>query len=645
MLDAYTIRKIAPRLLLAVIGINISYYLVVAVVDLSNIVAVGVADMLRGAFLENPNFGDAPGLTATNVAAGGIVTAGVLTAMVTGSFALIGASLALGFAGLMLMLIIFIFFLSIAVLLTLIIRYGLIILLAVTAPIAIAATVLPGTEKYFQQWWSLFLKTLAVYPIIAILFAMSDILTVIFLQASNDSANSGAAKLVFVIVAIMAMYAPLFLIPFAFQLAGGAMGTIFSGIKGLTDRGNQFGQGKLAEWKKDPNSWYAGKQDKLSQERWARGITPRQIAGGALAGGRSMMRGQGFRDAYGGRSRAIGTPKLLAAAKKQQEKEIMAAILGDDDVGEALYAGGSAQEIDNALMKANSKRFGDINNQGAHTADQIRERQEARALVEQVQGGTGDSVRRFVAGHEIASSTTGFNKAGGAELFEKAQGVGDSEFLRMRSMIDMKGEAKKNARLDSGGFSTSKALNIRKDYSAGTGAFAGITDEKQKQQVLQDLLLDSAIEKATPSAIATMDANGMKAISTRLAHRLSQAHKIQNPEQRAKAIQMETAHLAALRDALNYASAENREDIVEDVYSMPVPGDKVQVVKRDGAGNKVMENGKEVMEMRSPTVRELIQKMDSGGFSTYDDAHRGYGASDLDSRNRMDEQLRPPEEQ
>lgn len=640
MLDSYTIRKIVPRLALAVIGVNLSIYLCLAAVDVTNIIGGGLGDLIRTPFVDSGSFGSIG--IEKNALNGivGAVGAGLMAAIVTAVVALgLTASFIIVGLGMLLLASAVVVLVAIAVLATLVLRYGAIIFLSIVSPIAIACLVLPGTEKYFKTWWDFYLKTLIVYPIIAAIFAISDVLGAIFL--STQASVNNLSSLVSIFVVLAAMYAPLFMIPFSFKMAGGFLGNFYDF---LNTQGVNRVREKLNKWKEDPESWYAQNKQRLHDQRYEKGFTAKQIASGTIAGGRSFMRGQGFRAAYGGKSRALGAQKILAAAKQAQEREIMATIQGDDDIGEALYAGGSRQEIANALMKANSTRFGDINDPSKHTAEQLREREEAIALVQNAQGMMGNSVRKFVAGHEIASSTTGFNKAGGVELFQKAQGVGDSEMLRMRSMIDMKGEQKKLNRLDSGGYSTSKALNLRKEYAAGTGDFAGL-NQAQRDTLLEEKLLDSAIEKNSPSALATMDHNGMKRVSQRIGHRLNQARMIEDPEERAKAIELETAHLAALRDALNYASNENRTDLVDDVYSTSVEGMSIQVKKRDELGNVMKDaEGNEIMETRAPNVRELVQLMDSGKglFSTYDDAHRGYGSSELDERHRMDDIMRPP---
>ena len=228
MLDAYSIRKAAPRILLAVIGINLSIYLCLAAVDITNVIGHGLAGLLSGPFItaDAYDFGVDDGIVtnATTVVGGAgiFVGAGALAASVGGIATLASAPLAT--LGMLLILMIPIALVALAIMITVVIRQALLIFLIIISPVAIACFVLPGTEKYFRQWLDIFVKTLLVYPIIAAIFAMSDVFgSIIFREAQDGSQLSGVVK---VITGVIVVYAPLFLIPFAFRFAGGVMGRL-----------------------------------------------------------------------------------------------------------------------------------------------------------------------------------------------------------------------------------------------------------------------------------------------------------------------------------------------------------------------------------------------------------------------------------
>lgn len=240
MLDAYAVRKAVPRVVLAVIGINISIYVCLAVVDIVNVIAGGIARLLVTPFATaGMTVFDQPTDMANSIAggAGVAVAAGPMTAAVTGLAGAIAAGEAMTVLGSLLFLLIPIAFLALAIVITVVIRQALLLFLIIISPVAIACYVLPGTEKYFQQWWDLFLKTLMVYPIIAVIFALSDVFASV-IMSTNAGGVTGLAKTVTTIVVI---YAPLFLIPFAFKFAGGALGKIAGVAGGLADRAGKSG--------------------------------------------------------------------------------------------------------------------------------------------------------------------------------------------------------------------------------------------------------------------------------------------------------------------------------------------------------------------------------------------------------------------
>src|ERR1044071_3487623 len=84
MLDAYTLRKAIPRLVVAVIAINLSIYLCVAALDITTIIGKGLNQLLVTPFVQNDSFGgiDIKGNT-TNTIAGVLGVGGVLVGILT----------------------------------------------------------------------------------------------------------------------------------------------------------------------------------------------------------------------------------------------------------------------------------------------------------------------------------------------------------------------------------------------------------------------------------------------------------------------------------------------------------------------------------------------------------------------------------
>jgi TrbL/VirB6 plasmid conjugal transfer protein len=240
VLDAYGVRKAIPRIVLAVIGINLSIYGCVAVIDIINVVSGGVAGMITAPFNTSNMLVFNQPTDATNAIAAGVgiaVAAGPLTSAIGGIGGAIATGSGTAILGMLFWTMVPIAFLAIAIVMTVVIRQALLLFLVIISPVAIACYVLPGTEKYFQQWWDIFLKTLMVYPIIAVIFALSDVFAAI-IMSSNSGGLTGLAKTVTTIVVI---YAPLFMIPFAFKFAGGVLGKVAGVAGGLADRAGKMG--------------------------------------------------------------------------------------------------------------------------------------------------------------------------------------------------------------------------------------------------------------------------------------------------------------------------------------------------------------------------------------------------------------------
>ena len=268
-LDAYTVRKAVPRILIAAIGINLSIYLAVAAIDISIIVGKGIDDLLVGSFSDKGTLGGvAPGGESSGDTVGGFAILGILLGT-TAIWATAGVGI---FAGL-LPLIAVIAFTALAILFTVIIVQALIIFLTIVSPVAIALFVLPGTEKYFQMWWDTFTKALMVFPIVAVILAMSKVLTVILLGTSNlDTGTLGTIGAAKAFAAIAVIYAPLILIPFAFKLAGGAISALSNAASGFSN-----GRATAKRMQDDPDSLYNRLKTTGMENRSKRGTSGRQL--------------------------------------------------------------------------------------------------------------------------------------------------------------------------------------------------------------------------------------------------------------------------------------------------------------------------------------------------------------------------------
>ncbi|MCX6727396.1 MAG: hypothetical protein NTX11_01095 [Candidatus Saccharibacteria bacterium] len=255
LIDAYTAKKMMPRILVAAILVNLSIYIVALMVDVTNILGGGLGTLMIAPFKEASLFQfSLDGGSSAIIAGGGAI--GAIGAFVSGVSFVAGAGSAAAAIGTAAPAIALFVLLPavlglLAAFITLVVRQGLILFLILVSPVAFALYCLPNTDKYFKKWWELLFTTLMVYPIIIVIFAVADIMTVT-LQKANGFSDTTPALYQAVpsalagIIVFVAQFLPLVLIPYAFKLAGGAIGNLHGQLTGLGKRG-------LEAYKGNPN--------------------------------------------------------------------------------------------------------------------------------------------------------------------------------------------------------------------------------------------------------------------------------------------------------------------------------------------------------------------------------------------------------
>jgi len=227
ILEAYAVKKALPRILIAAILINLSFYIVLALNDIMNVLGSGIYSLmsvtLTGGGLHRVNVDILGGAEGT-VAIGGIVATGIAAPALAGSAVLWLAAFVL-LPALLIVL---------AGLFVIIIRQGLILVLLVLSPLAFALYALPNTEKYFKKWWEELSKAMLVYPIVMALFGASTMLSTLI-----GAADLKAAEAFKMIVQLIAALAPVMLIAFAFKMAGGLLGSLMESGRAFSQKAHQ----------------------------------------------------------------------------------------------------------------------------------------------------------------------------------------------------------------------------------------------------------------------------------------------------------------------------------------------------------------------------------------------------------------------
>ena len=576
--DAYTAKKVAPRILVGVIGINLSIYLCLVAIDVTTVVGTGINQLLKDPFISAGTFND-PKLPINTESVVGVAAGGIGAGILGKVIAVQGfANTAVTTLGLLGPLMISLVLVSIAVLATLVIRYGLIIFLTVVSPIAIACFILPGTEKYFKSWWNLFTKTLFVYPIIAVIFAMSDIMAAIFL-ANSESLND-TAGLAAILVGVVAVYLPLFLIPFAFKFAGGAIGAVAKlandRAQGLSGRARDA----IGKARQDPNNFLGKARNQARDRRINRGMTGNQFFGGVAAG--LKKDGSGFRGGYRLNAGVVKEGHDLRRQAELGKDGYDAQILhGNDDAYYAVLKGmktkGSATEKRTAMVDF-------LRNEKGYSQDQAE--RTAMAGSRLMSNASADVVESLAI-NEIAGSGTGFGKGPGEmhQAIIEATNGGQDSLKAFNLIASGRANAERAKRYDISGasFGTHAGVfnNLVKAYNDPNAT------EASKQAALNSAnteLIAGAIEgqpaytlangksEATENIAKVMSAEVQNAFADYQAGKSFTDGKTGLKLTAEEYFKQRTAGVAGLYDAMGGASSKNGKIFGTRVLGVQVPG-------------------------------------------------------------------------
>lgn len=162
----YGIKKMLPRIVIMAVLINISYFIVQIVLDVANILGSSILHFLENATdaeatanLDKTGWDGLVGLVLGGGAAVGAAVAGV-----TIGFSVAGVAPVLIFIALLLLPGLLAF---LAGLIALMFRQALIPVLAILAPLALAAYLFPNTQSLFEKWKKTFTGIVFLYPLAA----------------------------------------------------------------------------------------------------------------------------------------------------------------------------------------------------------------------------------------------------------------------------------------------------------------------------------------------------------------------------------------------------------------------------------------------------------------------------------------------
>jgi hypothetical protein len=224
ILDAYTIRKLLPRLGVALVGIALSWNLMQFFIEFTNDLGSWTHDLLVGPFANMPVAKIDTSNQAYNWATVlGLIVVGIPKLYFLGGIGVLTLLLIVG-------LIIFLAFMLFGL------RWVVIMLCLLSAPLAIASYVLPGTQKMWAFWKNTTITSLAIFPVIMGLLASGEAMARVTSQIENLPGG-------YILVVVLFVGPILLIIPIA-QKFGGVLGGAIGWASGLGSkamgRGNKF---------------------------------------------------------------------------------------------------------------------------------------------------------------------------------------------------------------------------------------------------------------------------------------------------------------------------------------------------------------------------------------------------------------------
>lgn len=284
-LSNYGIKRTMPKLIVAVILINLSYFVAQTMIDLSNIIGVNIFNLFQA--MESSLFISVKPSANTVTAPGVGVSAIILLLGVTAIHA-IAVQTAL-YALLMPMFISFIMTVVVTGLF-LIARQAVAIVLVVLSPIAFLTLIFPNTEKIYNFWKRLMTGVLVLFPVAGFLFGGANFVSALLANSSNTFLMQA--------IALIMTGLPLVFLPALVKNTIAAIPTIGSKMTGVLDKarnkavttaknskGAEFSRKKAAQRRADLRLGnYKGINPLLYAQKHAQGAVL-----GATASGRATL--------------------------------------------------------------------------------------------------------------------------------------------------------------------------------------------------------------------------------------------------------------------------------------------------------------------------------------------------------------------
>jgi hypothetical protein len=582
VLDAYTVRKTLPRLLVAAIFITLSWYLVAFLIQLSN----DVGNSVR-AIIYTP-FKDIGSETIT------LKQDGSLVAGLIGGAALYAIGpLALGTFALSALIAVGVGFV------VLIVRKLIILLLIIVAPLAIACYVLPNTQRGWKLWKDTLISMLVVFPIISAFIAIGRVFAIISYTSGGNAAfhtptngieqtfatlavhlgfaaDDNSPGLIATITAFVAYFLPYFLIKKAFDLAGGIIATVGNAV-GNAGGGMQAGLRN-----------YRGNRKKLRAEKKAarrqaflngnlmKGNGKFAGAVNSIGGTVGSVKHAGLRpDMWGSRMQAgRATHEQQEVAEFMEKNAAFGAIKGNDDYLQATMKnmGGGDNETD-------WRRY--LQRQGYEG----RSLEQGVAQIRAAKRQTSNEVFNKAAVIANASTGTGWKEGGPGQMMESINEVtGNDRHTAANMLAQMRGDAGRAQRLDLMG----------SGFGTQIGALEKMNNGEMTAAEANKEVIGGALFTKDPGQYARARGQSIQLMAPHMMDHIKESHAevkrardSGNKEyiyRAERSLAQDYAWIDNLHDTLKHSAPESARILADTVMSTPV------TTGRDGKQNTVLDN-------------------------------------------------------
>lgn len=245
-LSSYGAKRLLPRLIIAAVLVNVSYWVCAVAIDLSNIIGYAVQDLfvgLRNSFVGSE--GNSWQVVSWKSLGGFILSGGTAAAAAgIGGFALVAGTVG-GALYLMLPALVGAILSVLVALLVMAARQAIITIMVIVAPLALVAYLLPNTEKYFEKWKDLFLTMLIMFPAFSVVFGGAQLAGTAIIQ-NADSINT-------IILGMLVQVAPVAITPLLLKFSGSLLGKIAGMVnnpnRGAIDRTRKWSQERANQHK------------------------------------------------------------------------------------------------------------------------------------------------------------------------------------------------------------------------------------------------------------------------------------------------------------------------------------------------------------------------------------------------------------